>query len=340
LGITGITQTYVNVQDLPFAFAIVLLFFVASFLFIPVRTGKLLLFDNRTASSPHKSRVNINDPTDAMLEKEKDGTDAPIPDDTAQNEVPSFKWHQSLRHLDFWILCYIFFANAGSGVVIVNNFAEIVYSLEDVKRNAVYKPEDLPHFKVIVTLVGLFSVFNTLGRMTAGAVSDMVASRFGTANRVCVLIGMTALMSLTQFYFLWTAYIPMMYFGVVILGISYGGVYCATPTLTLEMFGPKYFGATYGLVGVAPALGSVVLSVLMAGKFNDYYKKNGEFFTVDKEGNTTGHCNGLDCYRYSFIVTTVYCFVSFLLSIWLWRRRVMESKEMRRRMLVSEDCDA
>ncbi len=46
------------------------------------------------------------------------------------------------------------------------------------------------------------------------------------------------------------------------------------PALTSEFFGVKHFGANYGMVGIAPALGSELLSTLLAGKLNDEYKQS------------------------------------------------------------------
>jgi len=58
-------------------------------------------------------------------------------------------------------------------------------------------------------------------------------------------------------------------------------------------------------MGLAPALGSVLLATLLAGKLNDYFRKDGEFFTEDEQGNKTSHCNNANCFRFSRFPTSV-----------------------------------
>jgi hypothetical protein len=51
-------------------------------------------------------------------------------------------------------------------------------------------------------------------------------------------------------------------------------------------------------MGLAPAVGSEILATLLAGKLNDYFRRDGEFVTTDSAGNRTTHCNNSNCYRY------------------------------------------
>jgi MFS family permease len=105
-----------------------------------------------------------------------------------------------------------------------------------------YHREAVPGFKTINTLVSLFSSFNTLGRMLVGVTSDMVASRWGKTERISFLVLASALMAIVQLYFAFSVYLPMLYPGVIFLGLAYGATFCIVPTLALEFFGFKYFG--------------------------------------------------------------------------------------------------
>lgn len=104
-------------------------------------------------------------------------------------------------------------------------------------------------------------------------------------------------MALVQLYAAFAVYVPMLYPGVILLGIAYGGTFCIVPTLALEFFGFRYFASNFGIIGLAPALGSELLATLLAGKLNDYFRADGEFTTVDSSGNKTAHCNNSSCYR-------------------------------------------
>lgn len=108
-----------------------------------------------------------------------------------------------------------------------------------------YPTADVPDYKTINTLVSLFSSFNTIGRMLVGFLSDRVAARWGTAARVTLLTATSALMALVQIYMAFAVYVPMLYPGVIFLGIAYGATFCIAPTLTLEFFGFSYFGTVH-----------------------------------------------------------------------------------------------
>ena len=48
--------------------------------------------------------------------------------------------------------------------------------------------------------------------------------------------------------------------------VQHGSLFWAMPTLVMELFGAKHFGANRGLVGLSPAIGGYLLSTLLAGK--------------------------------------------------------------------------
>jgi len=196
----------------------------------------------------------------------------------------------------------------------------MVYALADVERNAVYNKQDVPNFKAIATLVSLFSVFNTLGRMMVGFFSDIAVRKYGFNSRVLWLLGSVALMAVTSIWFTFSVVVPMMYVGIIILGIAYGGTFCVVPTLVTEFFGLGSFGANYGVMGMAPAIGSELLATVLAGKLNDYFKKNGEFYTIENDKRTS-HCSGQECYRYAFVTTSGICIIATVIASWLWWRR-------------------
>jgi len=104
----------------------------------------------------------------------------------------------------------------------------------------------VPNFEAINILVSLFSSFNTLGRVGVGFISDYITNRWGISARISLLLVASILMMLVQAYYsLVTDVIPMLYPGVIFLGISYGATYATVPTLTLEYFGYKNFGRSH-----------------------------------------------------------------------------------------------
>jgi len=307
--ITGLT----DITSLPFA--IFMLAILATILLLPINTGPP--FSIQPIKKKEHSCINQDENDEkAFTSEDKEGKD-----EVAQTGE-ELSLLQSLGRLDFWLLSLIFFSVIGSGISLVNNFGELVFSIANVNQSVVHKSEDVPNFEAINILVSLFSSFNTLGRVGVGFISDYITNRWGISARISLLLVASILMMLVQAYYsLVTDVIPMLYPGVIFLGISYGATYATVPTLTLEYFGYKNFATCFGLMGLAPALGSVLLATLLAGKLNDYFRKDGEFFTEDEQGNKTSHCNNANCFRYTFFITAFLCLLSVGLALWLWKRR-------------------
>eukprot|EP00026_Physarum_polycephalum_P014551 Phypoly_transcript_15080.p1 GENE.Phypoly_transcript_15080~~Phypoly_transcript_15080.p1 ORF type:complete len:234 (+),score=23.57 Phypoly_transcript_15080:214-915(+) len=219
--------------------------------------------------------------------------------------------------VDFYLLFFCFFANIGAGITILNNINELVISLEDIPLGGFMEEKALPHGKDIITFVVLFSVFNTLGRLTVGMLSDRFLHRL---SRTSWLIVISFVMALAQLYFLVTD-ITFMFGAIFLMGIAYGGTFSVTPTLTSELFGLKNFGANYGFVGLAPALGSELISVLLTGSLVDKYKSE-YYITVNINGTEVRNCLGRICYRYTLLVTLGLCCLAIVsASILSYRQR-------------------
>eukprot|EP01121_Diplochlamys_sp_Union-15-3_P020437 TRINITY_DN7977_c0_g1_i1.p1 TRINITY_DN7977_c0_g1~~TRINITY_DN7977_c0_g1_i1.p1 ORF type:complete len:279 (-),score=25.05 TRINITY_DN7977_c0_g1_i1:4-840(-) len=229
---------------------------------------------------------------------------------------------QSLLTIDFWLLFFIFLGCIGSGIVVVNNFGEIVISKAKLKPFGQIDYNSIPNVEDILTFVALFSVFNTLGRMLVGFLSDRFLDRM---NRCWWLAICGAIMSFTLFYFSFST-VSMMYFGVITLGLSYGGVFCMVPILTSELFGLVHFGANWGVIGVAPAVGSELLNVLLAGKLNDHYAKS-SWVNVTTTTNFTKYCLGSHCYQYTFYICGAVSAFTIILSFIL---KLRNSKRWKR----------
>jgi len=148
-----------------------------------------------------------------------------------------------------------------------------------------------------------------------GMLSDSFLRKFSRTAWLCVV---AALMALTQaLYF--AANIPMIFGIIAIHGLAYGGNYAVIPTLTSEFFGLKHFGANYGLIAMAPALGSQLISTILAGYLYDHFEQD-SYVTVGGEK----HCLGRQCYRYTLLSTLCICLLaiatSFVIKGRYWRR--------------------
>jgi OFA family oxalate/formate antiporter-like MFS transporter len=103
------------------------------------------------------------------------------------------------------------------------------------------------------------SMFNSIGRLICGAVSD----KLGRINTLIVLLSMTAILSLLVN----AASGYLIYVLVALVGFSYGGLLSTFPSLTADLFGAKHMAANYGFVLLGFGSGAIISSQI-AG----YYK--------------------------------------------------------------------
>jgi len=287
----------------PFEFCIVLLVIIASFSLLVGRTSTGIIM-----------------PETPALDVSMGPADFPLLADSPET-VELNMWKMCLT-ADFWLLFFCHFAVIGSGVTTLNNLSEIVISFENLLEKTTIEQADLPYAKYTVTFVALFSVFNTSGRLVVGMLSDYYRHYLSRSSWLFI---MAVMMAMSQLYFLFTN-IPGMFVGIVLVGLAYGGTFALVPTLTSEFFGLKNFGANYGVVGIAPAIGSELLSVLIAGKLNDFFRKE-HYITIISKGVSNKHCIGEICYRYTFIVTVIICALAILSSFLLSRRQRKKKME-------------
>ncbi|EDQ86006.1 uncharacterized protein MONBRDRAFT_38621 [Monosiga brevicollis MX1] len=240
---------------------------------------------------------------------------------TATSNAPT-KTHYTLLEavtsLDFWLIFLVLFFGVGAGICIVNNLPEIVISrLPPSEAGRVIASSDVPHSKDSSTLVALFSVFNTCGRLLSGYLSDAFAHRI---SRLGFLVMGSLLMGAVQVYFMFTS-IDGMYGAVVLLGIAYGSFFCLVPALVSEAFGMATFGATFGLQGLAPAAGSEVFGTAIAGRLADSYANHAHLTVITKSGDKVIHCIGAECFRYSLLCTAGGCLIGAGLALWMAYRQ-------------------
>lgn len=94
----------------------------------------------------------------------------------------------------------------------------------------------------------------------------------------------------------------------ILVGFSYGGLFCLLPTITCDLFGVKTFGRNWGSIQIANALG-----VLFYGQLSGFmYQQHAP------EGSLV--CVGVECYRGTFIMTTGGATIALFFAIILtWR---------------------
>eukprot|EP01104_Vermistella_antarctica_P010696 TRINITY_DN2870_c0_g1_i2.p1 TRINITY_DN2870_c0_g1~~TRINITY_DN2870_c0_g1_i2.p1 ORF type:complete len:558 (-),score=104.92 TRINITY_DN2870_c0_g1_i2:70-1743(-) len=316
-------------------FTIVLLVLLAGFTLLPLGTNPLFWWVSGGNTKQQYIQLEgdfDDDEVESKLASDhaNSGVEQQAPLAAAVRDGGDANLLQACTTIDYWLLFVIFFCAIGAGITCVNNLAELPINMEtEYPAGSTKLAEDIPGVSSIPTYVSLFSVFNTFGRMGAGYFSDMLRGRLLRADWLLMFV---AVMGLTQLAFAF-GNVTTLYGAVIALGLSYGGIFFSLPCLTSELFGLKSFGANFGLMGLAPAMGSEILSQFVAGYINDYFLKEASI-GITVYGVTNSHCLGSSCYRYTFLGTGALCVIGFVLALWLRIRQSARLKVLAERLEV------
>ena len=111
------------------------------------------------------------------------------------------------------------------------------------------------------TAMVIFAIFNAIGRIGWGKVSDMIghAVHCDHRGRKTSLIIMTASQGLFDFTFPYVAGVEYtLYLFAALIGFNFGGNFALFPAITTDTFGHKFFGQNYGYVFLAYGLGGTI----------------------------------------------------------------------------------
>ncbi len=159
-------------------------------------------------------------------------------------DLRDFTSLQMLCRPSFWMafVCISFLAAVGSSVI---SFAKDLALSVDA-------PESLA-----VSLVGVLSVCNGLGRIITGAVFDAIGRRrtMLCANTLTILAAIITLVAVS------VGSLPLCVVGLCLTGISYGSCPTITAAFTSSFFGMKYFSTNMALMTFTVMGGSLIATL-------------------------------------------------------------------------------
>ena len=127
--------------------------------------------------------------------------------------------------------------------------------------------------KVAAIAVGTLAIFNAIGRIFWGRLSDMLG-RKKTLFLMLLINGVAILLYNT------IAVFPFYYWiGIYIVGLCFGGYLAIFPAITADFYGTKNIGINYGLVFTAYGVGGL-LGTLFAPRVLEITKSYSMAFTV------------------------------------------------------------
>jgi OFA family oxalate/formate antiporter-like MFS transporter len=135
--------------------------------------------------------------------------------------------------------------------------------------------------------VSLYSLSNASGRFIWGSLSDKI----GRQNVVITIFIFVAIM---LFLLAQANSVPMFAVGLIGIGLSFGGVMGTFPSITADLFGPKFMGVNYGIMFSGYAIAA---------------------FFGPRIGASIAENSGGDFTR-AFYIALAICVVGIVLAIW------------------------
>lgn len=202
----------------------------------------------------------LSNPTETVVAKpvEKKPQAAPKGND--------YTWQEAIQTPQFYLLWVMYLLSATAGLMLIAHLPSIAAVQADWKTAA-------------MILVPVLAIFNALGRVGAGFLSD----KLGRSRAMMVIFLVQAI---NMFLFTFYTTIPVLIIGSAVAGIAYGAVFSLFPTTTAEYFGMKNLGVNYGMIftgwGIAgvvgPMLGGMVAD--KTGSYSNGYIVAGVFLVI------------------------------------------------------------
>lgn len=194
---------------------------------------------------------------------------------TARNE---FSAGQMLKTIQFWLIWATYFAGCAAGLMIIGQTSPIAQEMAGFPK------------ETAALGVSVLAIFNTLGRIFWGRVSDSI----GRTRALSLMFIINAVATLG--YFLIPALPGIFWAGIALVGSSFGGYLAIYPAITADYYGTKNSGINYGLVFTAYGIGGL-LSNIFAPRIKEI----------------TGN------YNLAFIVTALLCLIATVIIFFFLR---------------------
>ena len=187
-----------------------------------------------------------------------------------------FSSGEMLATWQFWVIWLMYFAGCAAGLMIIGQTSPIA--------------QEMAGFNVSVAAIGVsvLAIFNTLGRIFWGRVSDSIGR--SRALFLMYLINAIAVFG----YFLIPAAPVIFWFGMALVGSSFGGYLAIYPAVNADYYGTKHAGINYGLIFTAYGVGGLASNIFAPR-------------VMELTGN----------YNFAFILTAVLCLIAAVASFLL-----------------------
>jgi len=175
-----------------------------------------------------------------------------------QGESMNLSSYEMLRTHQFYLIWMTFIFSALSGLMVI--YCIRLFGTDALAYHNVNNPG-----LVAGTAMAWYAIFNGLGRIVWGVVSDKIG------RRITIII-LTAIQGIIMFMVYHVFIVYASEFGFIIsasiIGFNFGGNFALFPAITADYFGNKNVGTNYGWVFSAYGIAGIV-GPYLAGYFKD-----------------------------------------------------------------------
>ena len=202
----------------------------------------------------------LSNPTEVEVKKTVEKSQQPAP------KGNNYSWQEALKTPQFYLLWVMYLLAATAGLMLIAHLPSIAAVQADWKTAA-------------AILVPVLAIFNALGRVFAGFLSD----KLGRSRAMMLVFFVQAI---NMFLFSFFTSVPVLMIGSAVAGIAYGAVFSLFPTTTAEYFGMKNLGVNYGMIftgwGIAGVVGPMIGGMVAdkTGSYSYGYMVAGVFLVI------------------------------------------------------------
>uniref|UniRef100_A0A7N2R9L6 Nodulin-like domain-containing protein n=1 Tax=Quercus lobata TaxID=97700 RepID=A0A7N2R9L6_QUELO len=212
---------------------------------------------------------------------------------------------QAIFSIDMWLILLASMCGLGGTLTVIDNLGQIGASLRYPMKS-------------ISTFVSLVSIWNYLGRVVSGLVSEILIKRYRTPRTL--ILTLTLLLACVGHLLIAFDVPNGIYFASVIIGFCFGAQWPLLFAMISELFGLKYYSTLFNFAAIASPIGSYLFNVRVAGYLYDKEAKTqmAALGLVRKAGEDL-KCTGVECFKLSFIIIAAMTFLgtiaSFILTL-------------------------
>ncbi|KAG6583520.1 Protein NUCLEAR FUSION DEFECTIVE 4, partial [Cucurbita argyrosperma subsp. sororia] len=205
---------------------------------------------------------------------------------------------QGFFSIDMLLICLTMSIGIGSSLTAMDNLGQIGESQG-------YSAESI---NAIVTII---SIFNFLGRIFSGFVSEILLEQYKFPRPL--MLTLTLLVSCIGYLLVAFPFNNSLYIASILIGFAFGSQVLLDITVISEIFGLKHYAIFYNIAQLSCPIGTYVLNVLVAGKLYDKEVKT----WID---SSEYKCHGEQCYKDSFTILTGMSLLGAAISLILVKR--------------------